>query len=224
MLKPKRKITKQELKKDPFLEFIADTQQWISDRKKIIYQVVVGVIAVVAIVYFVSNSRANNNEAASAMLGKALLSQDLGDTENTRFELQNLVDEFSGTESGILGTYYLGKSFFDENNYDKSLKYLTDYTKDGNNSELLSASYKMLASISINDEDMDGAEEYLNKGSNIAENTVYEDEISLLYADQLITNNKSDRALRIVEGILEKDDILFSTRKLAEELKGKIEG
>jgi predicted negative regulator of RcsB-dependent stress response len=223
MLKPKRKITKQELKKDPLLEFINDAQQWISERKKLIYQVVFGVVAVVAVVYFVSNSRSNNSSTASAMLGKALLSQDMGDIENAKFELQNLVDEFSGTSAGDQGTFFLGKMEYDERNYDEAVKYLSDFADNGENAELLSSSYKMLADISLINEDLIGAERFLDKGFKTAENTVYENEMALLYANQLFTNGKSEKALDIVEGILEQEDILFSIQKMAEELKGKIE-
>jgi len=224
MLKPKRKITKQELKKDPFLEFINETQQWIYDRKKIIYQVVFGVIAVIAIVYFVSNSRSNNNNAASAMLGKALLSQDVGDAENAKFELKNLIDEFSGTTSGNQGSYYLGKMEFDENNHEAAITPLTYFVENGKSPELLSASCKMLADISLKNDNTDEAENHFEKGAKAAANTVYENEMNLLYANQLISNNKSDKALKIIDDVLEKEDILFSTQKMAEELKGKIEG
>mgnify|MGYP000568846056 CR=1 FL=1 len=57
MLKPKRKISKQEIKKDPFLEFINNGQQWLKEKKKTIYQVVFGVIVVITIIYFINNNR-----------------------------------------------------------------------------------------------------------------------------------------------------------------------
>ena len=38
MLKPKRKISKQDIKKDPFLEFINNGQKWLQDNKKIIFK------------------------------------------------------------------------------------------------------------------------------------------------------------------------------------------
>jgi predicted negative regulator of RcsB-dependent stress response len=224
MLKPKRKISRQELKKDPFLEFINDAQKWTSDRKKIIYQVVIGTLALIAVVYFVGNSRINNVSTASAMLGKALLSQDIGDIENAKFELQNLVDEFKGTKPGAQGSFYLGKLEYDDKNFDEAIKYLSEYVTKGQNDELISASYKILADISLNTGDTTNAEDYLNKGAEAAENTVYKDEMALLYANQLFSNGKSDKALKIAETILKREDILFSIKKMAEELIGKIEG
>ena len=114
MLKPKRKISKQEIKKDPFLEFINDGQRWLQDNKKIIYQVVFGVVAVIAVVYFLNNNRNISGTAGEALLGKALLSQDIGDVENAKFQLQTLVDDYNGTKAGVAGKYYLGKMFYDD--------------------------------------------------------------------------------------------------------------
>ena len=45
-----------------------------------------------------------------------------------------------------------------------------------------------------------------------------------MYAKQLFENGNSAKSLKIVNEILDKDDILFSVQKIAEELKGKIEG
>lgn len=224
MLKPKRKITKQEIKRDPFLEFINDAQQWISDRKKIIYQIAFGVIAVVAVIYFINNSRIGNNKEAESLLGKALLSQDLGDVENARFQLQALVDDFDGTQAGTVGAYHLGKMLYDEAKFEDSADYLLNYAKKGESSELKAASYKLLANIELSNDNANKAENYLENGYKAAEGTVYENELALLYANQIFENGNSTKSLKLVNDVLDQDDILFSVQKIAEELKGKIEG
>ncbi len=224
MLKPKKKMTKKELKKDPFLEFVNDAQNWFSERKKLIYRVAIGIAAVIIMIYLTGNSRANSNTEANALLGKAMLSQDLGDFENSRFQLQTLIDDYSGTTAGKQGSYYLGKLLYDEADHAEADKYLTDFIKKGEAPELLTAAYKMLADIAQGNGNNDLAEEYYSKGAAIANGTVYSHEITLLYANQLNSNGKSDKALKIVNRILEEDDLLFSTQKMAEELKGKIEG
>lgn len=224
MLKPKKKISKQELKKDPFLEFINNAQNWVSKRKKLIYQVAIGILAVIVVVYFVGNSRKSNYNNAESLLSEALLSQDLGDSENSRFQLQNLIDEYGSTHAGIQGSYYYGKILFEEENYTEAETYLSEYVKDGTAPELLSAAYKMLADIKYENNENKKAEDLLSKGAEIAKDTVYENELALLYANQLNINGKSDKALKIVNNILEQDNILVSIKKMAEEIKGRIEG
>ena len=221
MLKPKRKISKQEIKKDPFLEFINDGQHWLQDNKKIIYQVVFGVIAVIAVIYFMNNNRNISGTAGEALLGKALLSQDIGDVENAKFQLQTLVDDYNGTKAGIAGKYYLGKMFYDDGEIESASKYLGEYVKKGDNAILITTAYKLLSEISLKNKNSEEAEKHLQKGTKFAENTVYHQEMSLLLANQLFENGKTDKAKKIVNNILKQKNILFSIKKTAEELQGR---
>ena len=224
MLKPKRKISKREIQKDPFLEFINNAQKWLQDRKKLIYQVLFGIIAVVAAVYFLSNNRTNSGNEGEALLGKALLSQDIGDIENAKFQLKNLVDDYDGTKAGIEGKYYLGKMSFDDGEIETADEYLTEYVKKGNNAILLTTAYKLLSEIATKNSNSEEAEEYLQKGTKFAEKTVYHQEMSLLLANQLFKNGKIEKAKKIVDDILQQENILFSIKKTAEELQGRMEG
>ncbi len=224
MLKPKRKITRQEIQKDPFLEFINEAQQWLKDNKKLIYQVAFGVVAVIALVYFLNNSRSNSSNEGEALLGKALLSQDMGDVENTKFQLQSLVDDYAGTDAGLEGKYFLGKIAFDNGENETAVEYLNDYVKKGENSILMTTAFKILYEIAIIDGNGDEAEKLLEKGIKFAKDTVYGQEMSLLLANQLFENGKKDKAEKIVDSILEKEDIQFSIKRSAEELKGRFDG
>ena len=224
MLKPKRKISKQEMKKDPFLEFINDSQHWLQDRKRIIYQVAFGIIAVVTVVYFLSNNRVNTGKEGEALLGKALLSQDIGDLENAKFQLQTLVDDYDGTKAGIDGKYYLGILSFNDGEIETAAEYFNEYVKKGNNAILMTTAYKILSEIATKNNMNEEAEQYLQKGKKISEKTVYYQEISLLLANQLFKNGEINQAKKIVDDILQQDNILFSIKKTAEELQGRIEG
>jgi predicted Zn-dependent protease len=224
MLKPKRKISRQEIKKDPFLEFINNAQNWFRDKKKLIYQVAFGVIAVVAVIYFLGNDRINSGKEGEALLGKALLSQDIGDLENAKFQLQTLIDEYDGTKAGIEGKYYLGKLSFDNSEIEIASGYLNEYVKKGKNVILMTTAYKILAEIAIMNNNSEETEKYLQKGLKFAENTVYHQEISLLLANQYFENGKINKAKKIVDDILQQENILFSIKKNAEELQGRIEG
>ena len=180
MLKPKRKISKQEIKKDPFLEFINNAQQWFQDKKKIIYQVVFGVITVITVIYFLNNNRIKSGTAGEALLGKALLSQDIGDVENAKFQLHILVDDYDGTKAGVEGKYYLGKMALDDGDTETASEYLNEYVKKGNNAILMTTAYKILAEVATKNINSEEAEEYLQKGIKIAKNTVYQQEMLLI--------------------------------------------
>jgi len=224
MLKPKKKITKKELKRDPVLEFINDAQVWVTEKKKIILRVAIGAVVVIALFLFIGKNKTANNMEADALLGKAFLSQDLGDIENAKFQFQSLTEDYSGTDAGKQGLYYLGKINFEDGNYDEAEKSITEYVKKGSNAELLAASYRMLASIAISNDDTQSAESYLQKAAHNAKETVFEYDFALLYAEQLNKNGNKSKAVKIVSEILDDDEILYSTKKKAEELMGRIEG
>ena len=224
MLKPKRKISKQEIKKDPFLEFINSAQQWLQINKKVLYQIAFGIVAVILIIYFVSNRRGNSTIESEGLLGKALLAQDMGDLENAKFQLQTLVDDFNGTQAGIEGNYYLGNLAFDGNEIEQAEEYYSNYVAKAKNPILLTTAYKSLAEIALSNDNVILAEKLLKKGSSAAENTVYHDEMLLLLADRQIKNGDIDNAKKIVDKILDKENLLFSVKKAAEELLGRIGG
>ena len=224
MLKPKRKITKQELKTDPFLEFIGESREWFNARKKLIYQIGIGIIAALAILFFVNINKTKSSAKSGALLGKALLYQDLGDIDNTKFELQNLVDEYEGTVAATDGNFYLGKILYDSGEIEAATEFLQEFVKKSKNRLLIVAAYKTLAEVAVKNEEFAEAESLLQKCAKNAENTIYKDEIALLLANQLLINNKKGKANKIIEEILAQEDILFSTKKLAEELKGRIIG
>ena len=224
MLKPKRKISKQEIKKDPFLEFINNGQKWLQENKKIIYQVVFGVIAVILVVYFLSSNRTSSGTAGEALLGKAFLSQDMGDLENAKFQLQTLIDDYDGTKASIEAKYYLGKMSFENDELESASEYLNEYVKKGDNAILMTTAYKLLSEISLNNNNGEDAEKHLQKGTKFAENTVYHQEMSLLLANQLFENGKTSKAKKIVDDILKQENIRFSIKKTAEELQGRLGG
>jgi predicted negative regulator of RcsB-dependent stress response len=224
MLKPKKKITKKELKKDPFLEFINDAQNWLTEKKTIIFRIAIGVVVVIALIFFIGKNNTTNNLEADALLGKAFLSQDLGDSENAKFQFQSLTEDYASTDAGKQGFYYLGKMYFEGANFEDAEKSISQYVKKGKNAELLAASYRMLASIAVSNDDNQSAESYLQKAANNAQGTVFEYDFAILYAEQLNKNDNKSKALKIVSDILDDDEILYSTKKKAEELMGRIEG
>lgn len=222
MLKPMKRISKQEIKKDPLLEFINNAQQWMRENKKLIYRVALGLIIIVAAVYFVNNNRINSGNESESLLGKALLSQDMDDVENAKFQLQSLIDDYAGTKAGIEGKYYLGKMHFDDGEFETAYEYLNEYVKKGKNAILMTTAYKKLAEIAAKNDENEEAEGFLQKGAKFAKNTIYHQEMLLLLANQLFENGSIDKAKKIVNDILQQNDILFSIKKTAEELKGRI--
>ena len=108
MLKPKKKITKRELKQDPLVTSYAKVSGFYASHKKQLGTVLtVAAVAVFGIVAY-TNNRSSNNEKASADLGKVFPVFDSGQfqasidgiPERNIPGLKSIVDNYGGSRSG----------------------------------------------------------------------------------------------------------------------------
>ena len=106
MLKPKKKITKKEIRRDPFLESIDKAQAHISESRTTYMKVALGLIAVLIGYNVITEKRSQKNLDANAALGKAMVALDRGDVNNAQFQLETVITEFNGTAGAELAGYH----------------------------------------------------------------------------------------------------------------------
>ena len=108
MLKPKKKITKKELKHDPLLDTLEKGKEFYEENSKQIMTGVVAFLAIIVLVWGWMNSmEATKNEAMLADT-KATLAVMGGIDDNVLAELERVVDEYSGKSVIAQSTYQLG--------------------------------------------------------------------------------------------------------------------
>ncbi len=131
MLKPKKKISKREMKEDKLVTTYFEAQSWFEANRKRLSSAFFTVLIIGVAGWFYYNNRAAHNLAATADLGKIIRYYDAGNfeiaingspQENIR-GLQQIVDEYSGTKSGEFATFYLANANFFLGNYEKALQY-----------------------------------------------------------------------------------------------------
>lgn len=149
MLKPKKKITKKEIKQDALVTaYTQVTQYYYQYQKYVSYAVTALVVIVVAIVIYFNNRRANNEKAATA-LGKVFSVFDQGATDSRQFKiaidgqpergvmgLKAIVDNYGGTHSGEIARFYLATAYLNLGRYDDALKQFDNFSS---NVDLLNA-------------------------------------------------------------------------------------
>ena len=160
MLKPKRKITRDEIKKDPFVESVFEVRSYIKDNSKFISRIVGGMALIILLVIFYGQSSKNNFREAEFLLTQSSLYLDNGDIENAKILLQELSDEYGGTEPGRLGGYHLAQIYLKSNNDESALPLLLDYSKKGKNPILLSSANDAVSSIYLQKNDIKSAIKY----------------------------------------------------------------
>ena len=88
MLKPRRKIIKKELKKDPYIEFLAKAKNNVDENKTLYMRWALGALTVLVAVIFVSINLQESKDEAAVSLGKALVILANGDVDNAILQFE----------------------------------------------------------------------------------------------------------------------------------------
>lgn len=136
MLAKKKKLTKKEIKQDKLVELYYKSQSYFEQNKNRIYLYGGVLVAVVLLVFFFINQRAQSNEKAGIELSRVMELYDSGafleaieGRQGTNIiGLKRIVDEYGSTENGETAKIYLANSYSMLGRSDEALKYYEDYS------------------------------------------------------------------------------------------------
>jgi len=220
MLKPKRKITRKEIKKDPFLESIDKLENNFEQNKKTYLNIAIGLIASVLVINILLNKQSQKNIDSNSDLGMALVAFDNEDYDNAKFQFETIVSEYSGTNSSNVANYYLGKISFENDDLDKSKTYLNLYLKDPEPDILIPGAIKMLSNIALKSSEYDKAIKLLDRGIRLDLNSDIINDFKLLKVSILKDQGKPEIAQNILDEILKEEKLPNHLKRLSEELIG----
>ena len=224
MLKPKKKITKKEIRRDPFLESIDKAQAHISESRTTYMKVALGLIAVLIGYNVITEKRSQKNLDANAALGKAMVALDRGDVNNAQFQLETVITEFNGTPGAELAGYHLGKLKYEESDLTGAKIYLSQFLKDQTVDIMVSAAALMLADISVQDGDTNTALSFLDNGILKSKDVHTHRMIELEKAKLILAQGDNEAARTIATDILSEKNVTAVQKQAAEEILGKIPG
>ena len=220
MLKPKRKITRKEIKKDPFLESIDKLENNFEQNKKTYLNIAIGLIASILVINILLNKQSQKNIDSNSDLGMALVAFDNEDYDNAKFQFETIVSEYSGTNSSNVANYYLGKISFENDDLDKSKTYLNAYLKDPEPNILIPGAIKMLSNIALKSSEYDKAIKLLDRGIRLDLNSDIINDFKLLKVSILKDQGKPEIAQNILDEILKEEKLPNHLKRLSEELIG----
>ncbi len=206
MLRPKKKITKKELKKDPLLEKISQLENFVRYQSKIVIYIAIGIVAVFvfSIIFISSKKKANNS--AMGELGLAEMSFARADYDDAVLRLESLIDKYSRTRSAGMASVLLGRSYLAKNDYENAKvnfnKYVDDYKDDD---ILTAAAYSGLAICAEQDSNFAKAAEYFEKGGKVSPYKFQKHEMLLNSARNYLKDSNIERADKIVKSILQDE-------------------
>ena len=223
MLKPKRKITRKEIQKDPFLESIFSFKEHFENKKQLYIKIILSIVAVSILGFLYNSNSVTNENEADYGLSIGMIYHNQGDYQNAIMQFQQIVDEYSNTNAGYDASYYIGKIHFERGNYDLALPHFERYVSGSNNNFILSSAYESLSFIYEDKNNFDDAISYQKKSINKSISELGSAYSKLRLAKLHILNNDKDRAIKVMDEVIDNHKDNFDIKKEYDYLYGLIE-
>ena len=140
MLKPKKKITKQDLKEDKFVKFYLQAKSYVDENYQKIMRAALGIGAIIILlVFFYYNSQETDKEANS-QLGIAEIEYTNGNMQKASERLVRLNEEYDGTDAADKGMFLLANIYFQQKKYTDAQVYFEKFVGAYSGSSILLAS------------------------------------------------------------------------------------
>ena len=117
-----------------------------------------------------------------------------GDFDNAVLQLENVVDNYSGSKAAHQAKFYLGRTAFINGNNDKALVFLSESVSKVRYDNLKKEGYIMLAELKNDVKMFDRAMKYTSSENELKY-------ISILKAKKLAQNGQIDRATIILDSL-----------------------
>jgi len=222
MLKPTKKNTKKEIQSDPFLDTVGNAQAHFEHNKTLYTQIITGFLVLVAGFMFLSNKNKVHIKEGNTALGNALVAIDQDDLSNAKFQLETVFNDYSDTKPSYEAAYFLGKIYFEEEDFILAKKYITTFSENSNNEMLLVSSAKMLSDIEEKNNNIENAIKIIKNSKKKVNLASQKNSLELDEARLLISSGLIDNARKKLNNILNLKDIPNNQKQIAEELLGQI--
>ncbi len=213
MLKPRKKITRKELKRDPLMEALYRLRRWwLEYRTRVSRYGGIGLVAVV-LVFMVFRWRTSQNEEAATVVGMAFVEYSRGSYNTVITLLSTHVDEYSGLKSFGNGLYLLARSELfvgDTTGAEEHYRrYLDDY---GDDPLIKAGALTGLGIIAEGREQYSDAAELFKKANRSAPTASLKQQYAIYAGRNYILSEQPAEALDILQPILESDGLDFQKR------------
>jgi TolA-binding protein len=119
----KQKLTKQQIKQDKFITTIFKAQEYFTGHTSRFLIAIGAIVVIAAAVFFITSRGQAREQEADEIFGRANVEFRSGNFQLAAVDFQNILDNYGGTESAKLASYYIAVSYFSLQNYDEAEKY-----------------------------------------------------------------------------------------------------
>ena len=140
MLKPKKKITKQDLKEDKFVKFTLQAKTYLDENSKQVFYMVSGILVVTLLIIVFVYAHNAKVEEARAQLGIAQVEYSNLNYDKVITRLESLIESYSGTNEADQGMFLLANVLYQKERYEESKNYFEKFIDSYSGSDILLAS------------------------------------------------------------------------------------
>jgi len=140
MLKPKKKLTRREIKEDKLVTYYFKSVDYVRENSKVIGGVVAALVFVALGSFWMARHRAEKEAKAAVALAKAQPAYDSRNYQSAIPSLSEIVEKYDGSRSARMAAFYLANAYFDQGDYDKAMQYFESSGKGARRDPELSAS------------------------------------------------------------------------------------
>lgn len=204
MLKPKKKIKKGNVEKEPLVEKVDAAEEFIRNNSKIVTGILIGLAAVVVVLVFMFRSKAKANRMASGELGIATQSLARGDTSDASLRLEDITAQYPGTDSANLAFALLGKIAMARRNYSQAIDYFNNYLNENKKEDIFTIQVLHgLANCYYIQEDYTGAAQKYLEAADLAPHPFQKNSSLLNAAKCYLTTSNTKRASELISRVKE---------------------
>ena len=123
MLKPRKKLTKREIKEDALVTAYYQAQKYFKKHQKIIQYTLLGLAAVIVISVLMIRSKKNAGHLAAEKMGIAEEYYYTGNIDKAVGMFNEVIETYPGSEASGHAVFLLADSYFTKKDYDQAEKY-----------------------------------------------------------------------------------------------------
>ena len=126
-----KRLSKDELKEDQFLEWLVQAAEYVRDRAQLFVAGAVGLLAIIVISFLIANAQEQAKIDAAIQLGEIWLAEEEGRSGDALRLTEDLVREYEGTIAAGQGVIILANRYYSQGRFAEALehyhRYLSEY-------------------------------------------------------------------------------------------------
>jgi TolA-binding protein len=170
MLKPRKRLTKRQIKEDKLVTYYFKVNDYIKQNSRFLSSAGIGLGVVVLVFFLYTKNQQGKEQKAAVELTKARIEYLNNNYDAAIGLLQNLVDNYGGTSGAKVGTYYLASAYFNIKKFDEAEGFYRKYLDDDGDEILEAAALAgIAASLEEKEQYAEAAETYKEVATKYSE-------------------------------------------------------